>query len=152
MITVCIYELRNAMRTVQKHFEIPGFGTKHTVPDMSKEIDHLSKALEDNEIQSYVLNRDTNQYIDGRRDLLGEGSKYADTRTAFQAFRKDSRIAENLGQVEPTIGDSGSTMNGDRETNVETYEITQEDLEADEEEPYEYLNNIMSIVDDFDED
>ncbi|KAE9390679.1 hypothetical protein BT96DRAFT_1063542 [Gymnopus androsaceus JB14] len=148
MITVCIQELRNAMQTVQKNFEISSFGTQHTIPDMTKEVEHLVQALKDNQIQSYVENRETNQYIDSRCDLLEDGSKYPDTRGAYRAFRKDSRIIENLGQVEATVGDSADAREQSEEAaERDNYEVTVEDLAIDDEEPYGDLDNIMSFID-----
>ncbi|KAE9393457.1 hypothetical protein BT96DRAFT_959055 [Gymnopus androsaceus JB14] len=128
MITVCIYELRNAMRTVQKNFEISSFGTQHTIPDMTKEVMYLVQALKDNRIQSYVENRETNQYIDPKRDLLEDGSK-------------------NLGQVEATVGDSAEAQEESEATERDDYEITLEDLAVDNEEPYGDFDNIMSFID-----
>ncbi|KAJ7731953.1 hypothetical protein B0H14DRAFT_2639941 [Mycena olivaceomarginata] len=39
-ITVCIFALHDAMKTVHATFKIPDYGTKHTVPDMQNEILH----------------------------------------------------------------------------------------------------------------
>lgn len=146
MITVCIYELRNAMRTVQKNFEISSLGTQHTIPDMTKEVIHLAKALEDNRIQSYVEHWETNQYINPNRDLLEDGSKYPDTRGAYQVFRKDPRIVENLGQVEGTVGDSADAQEESEMVEQDDYEVTVDDLTVDDEEPYGDLDNIMTFI------
>ncbi|KAJ7886399.1 hypothetical protein B0H14DRAFT_2563340 [Mycena olivaceomarginata] len=50
-ITVCIFALRDAMKTVHATFKIPDYGTKHTVPDMQNEILHVAEALQKDRIQ-----------------------------------------------------------------------------------------------------
>ena len=44
MITVCIFTLRDAMRTVQAAFKITKYGTKHTVLNMSEEVQIVADA------------------------------------------------------------------------------------------------------------
>ncbi|KAJ7648485.1 hypothetical protein B0H17DRAFT_1215628 [Mycena rosella] len=92
MITVCIFTLRETMRTVQKSFQIPAYGENHTVPDMTAEIQKLADALRDEKIQEYVVNRPANDPSDSTattpvRDLLEEGSK-------------EMRKAQNMGFVD----------------------------------------------------
>ncbi|KAJ7667333.1 hypothetical protein B0H17DRAFT_1142822 [Mycena rosella] len=105
MITVCIFTLRETMRTVQKSFQIPAYGENHTVPDMTAEIQKLADALRDEKIQEYVVNRPANDPSDSTattpvRDLLEEGSKYADTWAAFKKFTREMRKAQNMGFVD----------------------------------------------------
>lgn len=153
MITVCIFELRNAMCTVQKNFEINSLGTKHALPDLSKEIAHLSVALQDNKKQSYTEGREANEHIQPVRDLLGEGSKYPDTCGAFHTFKKDNRVVENLGQVDPAVGDTGEAQDNAilDQQGTEDYEVTPEDLAIDDEEPYGGMDSIMSFINEMDE-
>ncbi|THU79764.1 hypothetical protein K435DRAFT_875093 [Dendrothele bispora CBS 962.96] len=51
MISVCIYSLRDAMKTVQSAFQIPSLGVRHTVPDMSAEISLLADNLKNEKTQ-----------------------------------------------------------------------------------------------------
>ncbi|KAF7302210.1 hypothetical protein MIND_00787900 [Mycena indigotica] len=50
MITVCIYSLREAMRTVQTSFRIPAYGEKHKSPEIKAEVAIITAALKDNNI------------------------------------------------------------------------------------------------------
>ncbi|KAJ7837660.1 hypothetical protein B0H14DRAFT_2589082 [Mycena olivaceomarginata] len=134
MISVCIFTLRDTMRTVQKTFKITGYGECHTVPDMLKE---------EEKIQEYVQNRPANDPEDSTavtpvRDLLEEGSKYADTRTAFKKFTKEVRRAENLGLVEGEDGarEDDGAMDDDEHSGRDEYQVTAEDLDMDDEESY----------------
>ncbi|THU87114.1 hypothetical protein K435DRAFT_682268 [Dendrothele bispora CBS 962.96] len=146
MITVCIFELRNAMRTVQKSFKISSLSTQHTVPDMSKEIETLAEALKVNKVQEYVSDRRANTFVKAIRDLLEEGSKYANTRKAFQIFRDDSRRAVNLGYVEASLGDTTPNDGPDDVGDQEDYRPSQDDLAMDNEEPYDELEEFVRFV------
>ncbi|KAF8827077.1 hypothetical protein HHX47_DHR5001104 [Lentinula edodes] len=124
MVTVCIFELRNAMHTVQHAFNISSLGTKHTIPDMTQDINILATALEENKIQVYIMNRPSNEFIDPVRDLL------------------DHRIPVNLGFVEPTVGDGASgEPEEEGELYQEEYETSREDLAVDEEEEYDKMDD-----------
>ncbi|KAJ4472426.1 hypothetical protein C8R41DRAFT_701928, partial [Lentinula lateritia] len=82
-----LQEHQNFWAKVFQHaFNISSLGTKHTIPDMTQDINILATALEENKIQVYVMNRPSNEFIDPVRDLLGEGAKYPNSRTAFQRF------------------------------------------------------------------
>ncbi|KAK6977111.1 hypothetical protein R3P38DRAFT_2431435, partial [Favolaschia claudopus] len=50
-ITVCIFVIRDAMKTVHATFKIPDYGTKHTVPDMKNEILRVADALQKDRLQ-----------------------------------------------------------------------------------------------------
>ena len=152
MVTVCIFELRNAMHTVQQAFNISSLGTSHTVPDISKEVQILTEALEEYKIQEYIIERPTNEHIDPRRDLLGEGSQYPNSRGAYRTFRPDQRTPVNLGVVEPTVADGTSQEDEDeQESHQEEYETTREDLALDEDEAYDGMDdavaNMMTFMD-----
>ncbi|KAJ6609740.1 hypothetical protein B0H10DRAFT_2295466, partial [Mycena sp. CBHHK59/15] len=142
MITVCIFTLRDTMRTVQKTFNITGYGERHTVPDMTEEVQTLADALKDEQLQEYVVNRPANDPMDSTavtpvRDLLEEGAKYADTRGAFKKFTKEKRKAENLGFVDGTVDDSMADVGDGEDSGMEEdYEVTGDDLGIDDEEPY----------------
>ncbi|KAJ7720953.1 hypothetical protein B0H16DRAFT_1474190 [Mycena metata] len=60
MITVCIFTLRDTMRTVQKTFNITSYGERHTVPDMTNEIQALADALREERLQEHVVNHPAN--------------------------------------------------------------------------------------------
>ncbi|KAJ7772145.1 hypothetical protein DFH07DRAFT_866360 [Mycena maculata] len=139
MITVCIFTLP--------------YGEKHTVPDMTKEIQVLADALCDEKIQEYVPNRPANNPSDSTattavRDLLEEGSKYADTRAAFRKFTRETRRAENMGvlDTEEAAPDVESEDEEDSGTMEEDYEVMEEDLGLDNEEPYADANGLLSIA------
>ncbi|KAJ6592734.1 hypothetical protein B0H19DRAFT_1245565 [Mycena capillaripes] len=142
MITVCIFTLRDTMRTVQKTFNITSYGERHTVPDMTEEVQTLADALKDEQLQEYVVNRPANDPTDSTsvkpvRDLLEEGSKYADTRGAFKKFTKEERKAENLGFVDGTVDDSTDHVDDGEDSGMEEdYQVTGDDLGIDDEEPY----------------
>ncbi|KAF7369548.1 hypothetical protein MVEN_00284700 [Mycena venus] len=136
MITVCIFTLRDTMRTVQKTFKITRYGERHTMPDMTKEAQVIADALRDERLQEYVANRPANDPTDSTavtpvRDLLEEGSKYPDTRGAFKKFTKEEKRAENLGE------DVG--MDDD-------YDVTAEDLGVDDEEAYTDADAMMAAA------
>lgn len=158
MITVCIFTLRDTMRTVQKSFKIPAYGLKHKVPNMTEEVRRVSEALAADKIQQFILNRPGNEQITPVRDLFEEGSKYPNTRTAFQKFRKDTRKAVNLGVIEgEVVEEAGSDEEDeDEEGQEEEYEATPEDLELDDDEPYDMAEQLLaaaeSLVDDFGEE
>jgi hypothetical protein len=154
MITVCIFTLREAMRTVQKSFKIAAYGESHTVPDMSKEVQLLADALRDEKIQEYVVNRPANDPSDSTRttavrDLLEEGSKYADTRAAFKKFTRETRKAENMGfadDAEEKHDPESEDEPEDEGAMDEDYEATEADLGLDDEESYADVDGMLSIA------
>ncbi|KAE9401958.1 hypothetical protein BT96DRAFT_937546 [Gymnopus androsaceus JB14] len=98
---------------VQQAFNISSLGTSHTVPNISKEVQILTEALEEYKIQEYIIERPTNEYIDPRRDLLGEGSQYPNSHGAYHTFCLDQRTPVNLGIVEPTVANGTSQEDED---------------------------------------
>ncbi|KAJ3912762.1 hypothetical protein F5877DRAFT_53531 [Lentinula edodes] len=130
MISVCIYSLREALRTVQKTFDIPIYGTQHTTPNMEKEVQLIAEKLKEEKIQEYVLDRPANAEVELVRDLIGEGVSDA--------------ILKNLGVQGETVGaDSAQDPNEDSEDNEEYYIPTAEDLAMDDEEPIELANELL---------
>ncbi|KAJ7926374.1 hypothetical protein B0H13DRAFT_1582106, partial [Mycena leptocephala] len=73
MITVCIFTLRDAMRTVQTAFDIPAYGEKHKTPLIKDEVALLANALQSEKIQTIVSRRPANDHVDSVRDLIKEG-------------------------------------------------------------------------------
>lgn len=120
------------MRTVQQAFNISSLGTSHTIPEISKEVQILTEALEENKIQEYTIDWPLNEHIKPVRDLLEQGSQYPDSRSAFHMFRPDPRIPVNLGGIDLTVSD-GTSLEGNNleESHQEEYEITREDLALD---------------------
>ncbi|KAF7370631.1 hypothetical protein MSAN_00696100 [Mycena sanguinolenta] len=115
LITVYIFTLRKTVHTVQRSFDIPAYGERHTVPDMTAEIQKLADALRDQRIQEYVANSANNDTSNSNavklvRDLLEEGSMYADTRAAFKKFTPKTRKPENLGVVNVEEDPDDETM------------------------------------------
>ncbi|KAJ6475102.1 hypothetical protein C8R47DRAFT_1053159 [Mycena vitilis] len=138
MITVCIFTLRDAMRTVQTAFKIPAYGEKHKTPPIDDEVALIAQALADNSIQSYIAHRPANDHITPVRDLIKEGAVYANSRKAFWRFTRDTRKPERRGfdreeddmQNEPEDDDEG-----EREIDAnEIYDPTEDDLRVDDEE------------------
>ncbi|KAJ7017793.1 hypothetical protein C8F04DRAFT_1053581 [Mycena alexandri] len=128
-ITVCIFTLRETMRTVQR----------------------LADALRDEKIQEYVDDRLSNDPSDSSsvspvRDLLEEGSKYADTRTAFKKFTPEVRRAENLGVVNAEESPEVEEREEEPETTEEDYDVTEEDLCLDDEEPYAQADTLLAAA------
>ncbi|KAF8157762.1 hypothetical protein K438DRAFT_2073769, partial [Mycena galopus ATCC 62051] len=115
MITVCIFTLRDAMRT----------------------------ALWTEKIQTFVRHRPANDHINPVRDLLMEGANYANTRKAFKRFTWDKHKVERRGftvaeQVADKEGDEPEEEGG--EGQEEDYEPTEEDLRADDEEFFDMID------------
>jgi hypothetical protein len=152
MITVCIFTLRDAMRTVQTAFDIPAYGEKHKTPPIKDEVALLANALQSEKIQTFVSHRPANDHVDPVRDLIREGSRYANTRKAFHRCTRDTRKAEKRGFTAPEPG-AGEDDEDEDEGQEDDYEPTEEDLRADDEEffdmsePAELLARAMDIVD-----
>ncbi|KAK7016411.1 hypothetical protein VNI00_018893 [Paramarasmius palmivorus] len=60
MISMCIYSLRETLKMIQQTFNIPMYGTRCTIPDMSKEIEKICDALKSEKVQEYVPQRPAN--------------------------------------------------------------------------------------------
>ncbi|KAJ7780590.1 hypothetical protein DFH07DRAFT_865154 [Mycena maculata] len=152
MITVCIFTLRDTMRTVQKTFNITGYGERHTVPDMTNEVQALAEALQDERLQEHVMNRPANNpenttAVVPVRDLLEEGAKYADTRGAFKKFTREKRKAENLGVVDVVVNEPAGDMDDESESGMdEDYQVTGDDLGIDDEEPYADAPALLAVA------
>ncbi|KAL1750636.1 hypothetical protein FB107DRAFT_294459 [Schizophyllum commune] len=138
LVTVCIFTLRDAMRTVQSAFNIPHYGITHTVPAMTREVQALADLLEQEALQSYVPNRPGNDCV-------------------APNFRADTRKATNLGHdggVEAMDEDGLEEHEGDEGEDKADYSAVHavgpslEDVEADDEEYYGMAQNFLeqSIV------
>jgi hypothetical protein len=149
MITVCIFTLRDAMRTVQAAFKITKYGTKHTVPNMSEEVQIVADALAREELQTCKPNRPANKFAKPVHDMLYEGSRYPNTPKAFRNFRKDSRAGENLGVLdEEGEGDDmeidDDDENQDEEEDAQDEDdVADEDLGVDDDEFFEFGTSIF---------
>ncbi|KAJ6526837.1 hypothetical protein B0H10DRAFT_1974378 [Mycena sp. CBHHK59/15] len=153
MITVCIFTLRDAMRTVQTAFEIPAYSEKHKTPPIDDEVALIAKSLKDNSIQLYVEHRPANDHITPVRDLIQEGALYADTRKAFRRFTCDTRKPEKRGfDREEGGAQNGVEDEGEGDVDDEDiYEPTEDDLRVDDEEflrePGDLLAAAIELVD-----
>ncbi|KAL0058483.1 hypothetical protein AAF712_014833 [Marasmius tenuissimus] len=149
MISVCIYSLRDAMRTIEKTFRTPYNSTRHTVPDMSRKIQCIADALRDEKVQEYVPNRPANDVVQPVRDLFKEGSKHANKRTAFSKYRKNNCSMENLGYQEiPEVDVESEDESNDSDLELD-YTPTEEDLTVDDEEPElteMMIDNVVTMV------
>ncbi|KAJ6577766.1 hypothetical protein B0H19DRAFT_1337487 [Mycena capillaripes] len=153
MITVCIFTLRDAMRTVQAAFQIPAYGEKHKNPPIDDEVALIAKALQDEKIQSYVEDRPANDHVNPVRDLIKEGVVYANNRKAFHRFTRDTRKPEKQG-FDTAEGEGDGEGDEEEEEGepeeVDEYNPTEEDLRVDDEEflmePGEILASAMDIV------
>ncbi|KAJ7163528.1 hypothetical protein C8R43DRAFT_879780 [Mycena crocata] len=127
MITVCIFTIREAMRTVQTSFKIPAYGEKHKSPPITEEVALIAQALQDEKIQSYVEHRPANDHVAPVRDLIREGA---------------DEEGDQLPQDVETEG----------EDELEQYDPTEDDLRMDDEEflmePDEMLAAVMQLMDD----
>ncbi|KAJ7235273.1 hypothetical protein B0H12DRAFT_1027471 [Mycena haematopus] len=155
MITVCIFTLRDAMRTVQAAFQIPAYGEKHKTPPINDEVALIAKALQDEKIQTYVEDRPTNDHVNPVRDLIKEGAVYANGRKAFHRFTRDTRKPERRGYQPVDPVDGGDHNEGDDpeggEEEAEEYTATEDDLRIDDEEfllePEQLLSSAREMVD-----
>ncbi|KAF7373720.1 hypothetical protein MSAN_00583000 [Mycena sanguinolenta] len=152
MITVCIFTLREAMRTVQTAFQIPAYGEKHKNPPIHDEVALIAKSLEDDKIQTYVQDRPANDHVNPVRDLIKEGAVYANSRKAFHRFTRDTRRPEKQGfDLVEDDGQENERDEEDEEGEVDEYTPTEEDLRLDDEEflmePEEMMASAMDIVD-----
>ncbi|KAJ7438253.1 hypothetical protein FB451DRAFT_1344411 [Mycena latifolia] len=147
MITVCIFTLRDAMRTVQTAFKIPAYGEKHKTPEITAEVATLANALKSENIQTFTAHRPANDHV-------APGSRYANTRKAFWRFTRDTRKAETRGFTPAQPGDTMEEEEDEGEGQQEDYEPTEDDLRADDEEffdmaePAQLLARAIEIVDD----
>ncbi|KAK7019707.1 hypothetical protein VNI00_017984 [Paramarasmius palmivorus] len=146
MISVCIYTLREALRSVQKAYKTPMYGTKHTVPDMSKEIQCIAEALKDENIQVYVPDRPANRGVDPVRDLMHEGVKYGNKRSAFTKYQESNAVWSNHGSVEAPVQVPEDVDMANDEGEDESYEPSKEDLADDDEEPYDMQDYLISLA------
>ncbi|KAJ3964054.1 hypothetical protein EV361DRAFT_812694 [Lentinula raphanica] len=153
MISVCIYSLREALRTVQKTFNIPIYGTQHTTPDMENEIFLISEKLKEENIQQHIPNWPANTQVEPVRDLIYEGTKYANRRTAYAQYQPDPTILENLGvQGETVAAELGSTEGNEDEEGEESYKPSAEDLAMDDEEPIGLADELLEAAISWSED
>ncbi|KAJ6500782.1 hypothetical protein C8R45DRAFT_820620 [Mycena sanguinolenta] len=152
MITVCIFTLRDAMRTVQAAFQIPAYGEKHKTPPIDNEVGLIAQALQDEKIQTYVADRPANDHINPVRDLIKEGLAYANGRKAFRRFTRDTRRPEKRG-FDIVTDDSQKEKDEEEEEQEEQeeYDPTEDDLRVDDEEfllePSEILASATDMVD-----
>ncbi|KAJ7820388.1 hypothetical protein B0H14DRAFT_3089251 [Mycena olivaceomarginata] len=153
MITVFIFTLRDAMRTVQTAFDIPAYGEKHKTPPIKDEVALLANALQSEKIQTFVSRRPANDHVNPVRDLIKEGALYGNARKAFKHFTRDTRKAGKRGFTVPGQV-AGEDEEDEDEGQEEDYEPTEEDLRADDEEffdmtePMELFSRAAAMVDD----
>ncbi|KAF7378269.1 hypothetical protein MSAN_00252300 [Mycena sanguinolenta] len=151
MITVCIFTLRDAMRTVQAAFKITAYGEKHKTPPIDAEVALIAKALEKEKIQTYLADRPANDHVKPVRDLIKEGAVYANSRRAFHRFTRDTRKPEKRGGDIVTGAEERDENEEAEDGEEEDYEPTEDDLRLDDEEfllePAQVLASAMEIVD-----
>ncbi|THU79910.1 hypothetical protein K435DRAFT_696822 [Dendrothele bispora CBS 962.96] len=145
MISVCIYSLRDAMRKVQTSFDIPVYGTRHTIPDMSNEIRRITMKLQEEKIQQHVSSRPANNEVEPVKDLLSEGSKYANKRSAFSKYQEEDYMMVNLGFQDESLVETVDWDDED-EGDEEEYQLTPEDLAMDEEEPISMADELVDVA------
>ncbi|KAJ8089774.1 hypothetical protein PM082_018350 [Marasmius tenuissimus] len=101
---------------------------------MSREIQRIADALRDEKVQEYVQDRPTNEVVEPVRDLLREGSKYANKKSAFSKYRANDSSMENMGYQEVPVAEVESE-DDDTSYHEPEYLPTDEDLAVDDEEP-----------------
>ncbi|KAJ7675030.1 hypothetical protein B0H14DRAFT_2423831 [Mycena olivaceomarginata] len=153
-ITVCIFALRDAMKTVHAAFKIPDYSTKHTVPDMQNEILRVAEALQKDRIQELWSDRLWKDQVVCVRDLFEEGANYVNTRGAFSRYTAPTTVYSLVPPGSNVEGTNDTTALDDEENTQEDYEVSQEDLAMDDEEPYEMIDSLvgaaMEMVNDMD--
>ncbi|KAF7343680.1 hypothetical protein MSAN_01947900 [Mycena sanguinolenta] len=147
-ITVCIFALRDAMKTVHATFKIPDYGTKHTVPDMQNEIRRVAEALEKDRVQELWSQRPWKDQVVRVRDLFEEGANYLNTRGAFSRYTEPTTVYTVIPPGSDVEQTNSNTADGedDNENVQEDYEVTQEDLEMDDEEPYDMISSLLDTA------
>ncbi|KAI0309015.1 hypothetical protein OF83DRAFT_1089366 [Amylostereum chailletii] len=170
MIMVCIFTLRDAMRTVHKVFKIPDYGIHHSTPASQNEVRELADELKHGRLQEYVRNRLAQTFVSPVRDMFHHGADYANQPKAFHAFRQDPHRARyaktttvlptNLAgpnesilseqPVPPTSHPSGAVApEGVHDEDVQDDDglddrPTEADLAVDDEEFYDLGSNILA--------
>lgn len=56
MVTICIFMLRDVMRKVQRMYDIPSHGTRHTNPNEKEELKRLMEYLAEDKLQEFKRN------------------------------------------------------------------------------------------------
>ena len=119
---------------------------------MIAEIREIARNLQEGKIQEYLLDRPGNEEVGHRRDLIGEGSKYANKRSAFAKYRPDESILHNMGfQGDPEASTEGAAEEEEDEEELD-YVPTEEDLAIDEDEPIEMADELLASAMAFFED
>ncbi|KAE9388612.1 hypothetical protein BT96DRAFT_1073185 [Gymnopus androsaceus JB14] len=137
---------------ISSTFEIPIYGTRHTTPEMIAEIQEIARNLQEGKIQEYILDCPGNKEVGHRRDLIGEGSKYANKRSAFAKYRPNKSILHNMGlQGDPEASAEGAAEEEEDEEELD-YVPTKEDLAMDEDEPIEMADELLASAMAFFED
>ncbi|KAF8145481.1 hypothetical protein K438DRAFT_2097724 [Mycena galopus ATCC 62051] len=146
-ITVCIFALRDAMKTVHATFKIPDYGTNHTIPDMQKEVLAVADALEKDRIQELWSERPWKNEVIRVRDLFEEGVDYVNTQGAFSRYMEPTTVYNVVPPGSDAEATTDETTAGDDEDNTqEDYEPSQEDLQMDDEEPYDMINSLIGAA------
>lgn len=149
MVTVCIWTLHDAMRTVHKTFQIPAYGTKHTSPAINDEIAAIAQALDNERIQTYMKNcpgSDANDGVAPVHDLVAHGVQYFNSWRAYPKFTPEQCRARNIGQAESP----DQSEDEDETEDVEVLDADQEpdimpdNLELDDDEHHDMVDNILS--------
>ncbi|KAJ7854006.1 hypothetical protein B0H13DRAFT_1903819 [Mycena leptocephala] len=140
MITVCIFTLREAMRTVQTAFKIPTYGEKHKTPP-----------IDDERSRTIPSSPETNDHVTPVRDLIMEGALYANGRKAFHRLTRDTRKPERQGFERAEQGAQNEQEDDEGEGETEDYDPTEDDLRVDYEEflmePGDILAAAAKLVD-----
>lgn len=100
MVSVSIFALRDVIRRVQSEYKTPFNSTSHTSPSTEADLKILRDHLKDLKLQTYMPERENNQYASEVRDLLAVGAEYANKPSAFRNFTYTRRKATNLGTPE----------------------------------------------------
>lgn len=100
MVSVSIFALRDVIRRVQSEYKTPFNSTSHTSPSTELDLKTLRDHLENLNLQTYMPERENNQYASEVRDLLAVGAEYANKPSAFKNFTYTRRKATNLGTPE----------------------------------------------------
>lgn len=170
MVTICIFMLRDVMRKVQRMYDIPSHGTRHTNPNEKEELKRLMEYLAEDKLQEFKLNRDGNEDIEPVSDLMIQGAGYGDTAKAYRNFKSERRQAKFAGggdagapsdvEAVALVGDEEHIKDGEEDDDSESVEggvtreendlgsfgVVEEDLGVGDDEFSDLANQFLALA------
>ena len=137
MVTVSIFTLRDIIQQVQGQYKIPTNSNHHTSPSTAEDLKDLCDYLELQKLQTFLAERQHNKYAKEARDLMAEGTMYANKANTFRNFRRDTLKATNKGAAEAAPCSDMESEDDDEYANPDLGGepgLNMDDLAMDEEE------------------